>query len=200
MKFGERLQQTRQQKNLTQSQVATSLHVSRQTISSWETGHSYPDIDSLIKLSDLYTLSLDVLLKEDNGMTDTLRKPEVLHALHPTIRNLTIMNIILMVTLLFDDQFTSAKGLLLPIALLNFWTLNQLNQFASSLTQEDPATRWPKSRLWLLLFAVISTVGVAMAWHLHRPGLLTDILYLAIACWVGLLFGTIKYSRRPVSQ
>lgn len=45
--------------------MADDLHVSRQTISSWETSHSYPDITSLIALSELYQLSLDNLLKGD---------------------------------------------------------------------------------------------------------------------------------------
>jgi len=177
--------------------VADALHVSRQTISSWETGHSYPDIDSLIKLSNLYTLSLDILLNEDRSMTDTLRKPAVLHALHPTIRNLTIMNSILMVALLFDDQFASAKGLLLLIALLNFWTLNQ---FASTLIQEDPVARWQKSRRWLLIVTLISTTGAIVAWQLHHSGLLTDVLYLTIGCWITLAFGTIKYTHRLIAQ
>ncbi|WP_252898733.1 helix-turn-helix transcriptional regulator [Secundilactobacillus odoratitofui] len=48
MKLGERLQQTRLERELTQQNLATAMHVSRQTISNWETGRTYPDIDSLI--------------------------------------------------------------------------------------------------------------------------------------------------------
>lgn len=49
---------------MTQEQVADALGVSRQTMSNWENGKTYPDIVSVIKMSDLYKISLDHLLKE----------------------------------------------------------------------------------------------------------------------------------------
>ena len=48
---------------MTQEQVAGLLEVSRQTISNWENAKSYPDIVSVIKLSECYDVSLDYLLK-----------------------------------------------------------------------------------------------------------------------------------------
>lgn len=83
MRFGERLKQARLAKHLTQKAVAEQLHVSRQTISSWETENSYPDIDSLLRLSDFYELSLDTLLREDSGMTDYLRRQDVRQQIRP---------------------------------------------------------------------------------------------------------------------
>ena len=53
---------------MTQEQVAGVLGVSRQTMSNWETGKTYPDIVSVIKMSDLYAISLDHLLKEKEEM------------------------------------------------------------------------------------------------------------------------------------
>lgn len=58
--------------SLTQEQVAESLGVSRQTISNWETGKTYPDIVSVVKMSDLYHVSLDHLLKEERPMSNYL--------------------------------------------------------------------------------------------------------------------------------
>lgn len=49
---------------LTQEQVAEALGVSRQTVSNWENDRTYPDILSVIKMSDLYAVSLDHLLKD----------------------------------------------------------------------------------------------------------------------------------------
>ena len=49
---------------LTQEQVAETLGVSRQTVSNWENDRTYPDILSVIKMSDLYAVSLDHLLKD----------------------------------------------------------------------------------------------------------------------------------------
>ena len=53
---------------MTQTDIATQLHVSRQTISSWENGRSYPDIGMLVQISMAYDFSVDQLLKGDLGM------------------------------------------------------------------------------------------------------------------------------------
>ena len=62
MNFGERLQELRKQKNLSQEQLADLPHVSRQTISRWETSQTTPDLSSLEKLCELYEMSYDELL------------------------------------------------------------------------------------------------------------------------------------------
>lgn len=53
---------------MTQEQVAGLLEVSRQTISNWENAKSYPDIVSVIKMSECYDVSLDYLLKGEQKM------------------------------------------------------------------------------------------------------------------------------------
>lgn len=57
-----RLKKLRQEKKLSQNDVAEYLHISRQSVSQWETGKSYPDIDNLILLSKLYDVSLNEML------------------------------------------------------------------------------------------------------------------------------------------
>ena len=74
MEIGQKLREARQQRGLTQEELAERLRLSRQTISNWENERSYPDIMSLIALSDLYGLSLDGLVKEDRHMIDHLRE------------------------------------------------------------------------------------------------------------------------------
>lgn len=68
MEISEQLREARKQSDLTQADVAAAIHVSRQTVSNWETGKSYPDIMSVVALSDLYGVSLDVLLKGDDAL------------------------------------------------------------------------------------------------------------------------------------
>lgn len=72
MKIGQQLKEARVRMKLTQDEVAEHILVSRQTISNWETGKSYPDIISVIALSDLYHLTLDQLLKGDEAMVKHL--------------------------------------------------------------------------------------------------------------------------------
>lgn len=74
MKIGIKLKEARLQAGLTQENVAEKIQVTRQTISNWENEKSFPDIISVIKLSTLYNISLDKLLKGDEEMIDHLEK------------------------------------------------------------------------------------------------------------------------------
>ena len=62
MNLGKTLQNLRKKKNISQEDIAEILNVSRQTIYNWENSKSYPDILILIKLCDIYKISLDELL------------------------------------------------------------------------------------------------------------------------------------------
>ena len=64
MSLGEKLYKLRTEKNITQSDVASALGVSRQAVSKWETDESLPDLDKLVKLADLYEVTTDFLLRE----------------------------------------------------------------------------------------------------------------------------------------
>ena len=66
MKFNEKLIMLRKQHNLSQEQVAEKLGVARQTISKWELGETTPEMDKLIIISELYNITLDELMKEEN--------------------------------------------------------------------------------------------------------------------------------------
>lgn len=72
--IGTQLRTARQAQGQTQQEIADQLHVTRQTISNWETGRSLPDIDSLIALSDGYHLSLDQLLRSEDVLADLREK------------------------------------------------------------------------------------------------------------------------------
>ncbi len=74
MEIEKKLKEARTNAGLTQEQVAEKIMVSRQTISNWENGKSLPDIVSIIKLSDLYQISLDELLKGDTKMNEKIEK------------------------------------------------------------------------------------------------------------------------------
>ncbi|MGL5900600.1 MAG: helix-turn-helix domain-containing protein [Lactobacillaceae bacterium] len=65
MILGNRIREEREKKNWTQNKLAEILNVSRQSISKWETGSAYPDIERLIQISDLFKVSLDSLIRDD---------------------------------------------------------------------------------------------------------------------------------------
>lgn len=72
MDIGKKLSDARNAAKLTQESAAESLGVSRQTVSNWETGKTYPDIVSVIRMSGLYSVSLDCLLKEEKTVSNDL--------------------------------------------------------------------------------------------------------------------------------
>ena len=73
MEIGSIIKNARNEAGLSQEQAAENLGVSRQTISNWETGKTYPDIISVIRMSDLYSVSLDRLLKEETSVKQSYR-------------------------------------------------------------------------------------------------------------------------------
>lgn len=66
MSLGERIYKLRSEKNLSQGDLADALNVSRQSISKWETNSSVPELDKLLKLSEIFTISLDELVTGKN--------------------------------------------------------------------------------------------------------------------------------------
>jgi len=65
MLFCEKLRQCREKTGMSQEKVAERLCVTRQAVSKWENGVNEPDINTILKLSDIYSVTLDDLLRED---------------------------------------------------------------------------------------------------------------------------------------
>lgn len=59
--FGERLKELRREKKLTQSELAKQLEVSGNTIYSWENDKQEPSMSTLVRLSEIFEVSLDFL-------------------------------------------------------------------------------------------------------------------------------------------
>lgn len=81
MSLGERIYRLRTEKKLSQSELADALEVSRQSISKWETDASVPELDKLVKLSELFGVSLDVLvLDKKQPEAPKVPEPQVIYA------------------------------------------------------------------------------------------------------------------------
>ncbi|CEQ22157.1 DNA-binding protein [[Clostridium] sordellii] len=65
MEIGKQVKKYRTEMKLSQDELAEKIFVSRQTISNWENNKNYPDVKSLLLLSSLFNVSLDVLIKGD---------------------------------------------------------------------------------------------------------------------------------------
>ena len=73
MNLGKRIVTIRKERKMSQEDFAELFNVTRQTISSWENSKSYPDIETLVKISDKFNISLDILLREDKNMIETYK-------------------------------------------------------------------------------------------------------------------------------
>ncbi|CAM3273519.1 helix-turn-helix domain-containing protein [Vagococcus fessus] len=74
--INKRISSARKASNMTQQELADKLNVSRSTISNWEVGRNYPDLDMIVELSDIFNLSLDSLLREDTEMIQEVSKEQ----------------------------------------------------------------------------------------------------------------------------
>ena len=102
MEIGKKLKDARMRSGFTQESVAEKVNVSRQTISNWENEKSSPDIISVIELSNLYSISLDELLKGDEKMMEHLEEStNVVKSTRKLIGAilLNIITVILLITL-----------------------------------------------------------------------------------------------------
>lgn len=88
MLIGVKIKMIRETFDLTQEQLGKELHLTRQTISSWENGKSYPGITDILSISNKYNVSLDELMKEDIELIEhfetidhSLNKQKILYAI-----------------------------------------------------------------------------------------------------------------------
>ena len=65
MNLSDNLKRIRKENNLSQEQLADKLGVSRQSVSKWESGQAYPEMDKVLQLCQLFNLNIDELLNQN---------------------------------------------------------------------------------------------------------------------------------------
>jgi len=110
MALSENLQYIRARHGVTQEQLAEQLDVTRQSVSKWESGQSYPEMDTLLKICDLYDVSLDLLLRgsiERSQVSDTAQYDRFMNVFSLRI-SLSVFGILMGVVL---SAVCEARGL-----------------------------------------------------------------------------------------
>ena len=105
MDLGKKIMTMWKEKNLSQEQLAEKLNVTRQTISNWENGKFYPDIDSLVNLSKFFNVSLDVLLSYDDKVLDYLKDSTDIVKSNKNILYAVLLNILLIIAFIIVGIF-----------------------------------------------------------------------------------------------
>lgn len=78
MNIANQIMNIRKERQLTQEEFGKLFYVTRQTVSNWENGKSYPDLQILVDMSNQFEISLDVLLKGDFKMVKAIDKERIL--------------------------------------------------------------------------------------------------------------------------
>ncbi len=111
MDLGKKLIELRKSKKLSQEQLAEKINVTRQTISNWENGKFYPDIDALVRISKYFNISLDDLLNYDDKVlkylkdsTDVVKSNK--HLLYAILLNIVIIILFIIIGLTLNESTT----------------------------------------------------------------------------------------------
>ncbi len=98
MELGSRIKKYRNELNMSQETLAEKIYVTRQTISNWENDKNYPDINSLIRMSELFNVSVDTLLKGDVEVIQKIVKEDDIREFGKMGNILSILFIIMIIT------------------------------------------------------------------------------------------------------
>lgn len=209
MSLGEKLLKLRKKKGLSQEEVADILHVTRQTVSKWETDQSMPDFDKVVPICNLYEISTEELFhdgvsvsknEENIHIEDTIsqqnyhRKKALFTTVAVTLYILSVVVIIFFSTVLrspivgiciFFLVIAVATGLLIYIEMMKPFLNEQTRK--KVLTGEDRLYKQITSVLALLVLAIYLIVSIlTMAWGITWIlwivyALLTEIIKLSFS-------------------
>jgi len=199
MELGERLKQARQARELSQEALAARLGVSRQTISNWENQRSYPDIVSLIALSDLYSISLDELVKGDKNMIRHLEEStNVVKSRTDLSKTVIVAAYLILWTLSILFFWLGGRRDAMGYSLLIFYFLLPVGTLILSVF--IGLGRGWENRKWLMLLffggmnmlAPYATFSLANMASVHKFNLpeLTDMLPGVLCAGLGIAVGT----------
>ena len=76
MNLGEKIYKLRTERNLSQGDLSEILEVSRQSVSKWENGAATPDLDKIIKLSEVFGITIDELVKNEEISVPVSEEPK----------------------------------------------------------------------------------------------------------------------------
>lgn len=107
MEIGKQIKKYRTEMKLSQDELAEKIFVSRQTISNWENNKNYPDVKSLLLLSSLFSVSLDILIKGDlDEMKEKIKTEDIIVFKHDS----NIFSMLLLFTILLPVPLARFMG------------------------------------------------------------------------------------------
>ena len=155
MTLAEKIALLRKQKGWSQEELADKMDISRQSVSKWESGQSVPDLDKIIKISDIFAVSTDYLLKEE-GETEEFSSRQGVGSEEETVRSVSIEEADAFMGL--TKKFASIRGIgtglfvLSPVCLL---ILGGISEYDTNAISEEMA-----GGLGLIILLLMVAIGV----------------------------------------
>ena len=207
MTLGERIYKLRTEKEMSQVDLADALKVSRQSISKWETNGSVPELDKLVKLSEIFGVSLDELIldkKSQKAKPEAEPEPKVIYVEQQVPRStqktvgvvlLCFAALVWLLVSLFGDILAGlalvspfvACGLICLFVRKNvaLWCLWVIYTFL------DLYFRFATGTHWGFVFQLFAYKG---GWAIHLI-----MAWIWLLCFVGLTVATVVRFKNPPS-
>ncbi|WP_412989388.1 helix-turn-helix domain-containing protein [Pediococcus siamensis] len=181
MNISEKLKQCRKNKSLTQVQVAEKLHVSRKTVSGWENDRSYPDINSFVKLSDLYGISLDSLLRDDRVLNYYKKQDQENIRIHKIAKITYICNFFLWLISYIEFFRIGGLHLLIIPVLLILNIIIFISHYENWYKLKEPSYFIKLGLTFMLIFVihlVLNVFAESFTYELHTTSInyITDLM------------------------
>lgn len=118
MELGSQIKKHRNELSLSQEELAEKVYVSRQTISNWENDKSYPDVNSLVLLSEVFNVSIDNLIKGDIEIMKEQISSEDRKTFESLSRIYTVLFLLAMLSPIPLFHFLSLAGIVIWVVLM----------------------------------------------------------------------------------
>lgn len=128
MAISEKIRNARVKSKLSQEEVCEKLSISRQTLSNWENDKYLPDILSVIKMSQIYNMSLDELLKDEKEIINKLEKDTQLLKKYKTLSIVASLILLLgsIIAIIFKFLDIDTSNIAITIVLATFVILSTI--------------------------------------------------------------------------
>lgn len=184
MEVGRRIREERERMGISQEGLAREVFVSRQTVSNWETGKTYPDVQSLLLLSNLFDVSVDSLVKGDVEVMEKqmenyeLARYKIKASMTVALGLIAVGAVMLALLAKREEQLTSPFGLIALFLLIagvgvsliaeriekhyDIETMQEVQAFLEGKEPDeiDRRRRMPKALRTILQMAAGAAVGV----------------------------------------
>ena len=198
MEFGEKLQELRKNKAMTQEELAEALYVSRTAISKWESGRGYPSIDSLKEISRFFSVSIDDLLSAEKmvSIAEKENRDNIRYICDMLLGIVDLMAVIMIVLPIYPNMIDGAYyAVSLPyyvqvgsLMRILYWTVFVLMMIIGTVKILMTRLRNEKGRRIVTVISVIVGISAVLLLAMGREAYGVSILFLMIVAKGILIF------------